>query len=203
MKTQELAFPSGKIKYFNDGVVADEVCDFRSHIFQHTQSKFWSVVMECFAVHYDFLREKVSQVIKDKGEKDASALVKKAKVKFAIKSVRNSHEPLVYYEDSIAYACFPDSAIDELEGLLRSASKDVSAINWFCYQCARRSFRQVVTDMKAVDGWVLQSSIDKAEREDITLIVSKQHVIHYPRPADQREKYLQENGIERLVLALA
>ena len=203
MKTQELTFSSGKIKYFNDGVVADEVYDFRSHIFQHTQSKFWSVAMECFAVHYDFLREKVSQVIKDKGEKEASAMVKKAKVKFAIKSVSNRRDSLVCYEDSTVYACFPDSSLDELEGLLRSASKDVSAINWFCYQCARRSFRQVVTDMKTVDDWVLQSSIDKVEREDVTLIINKQHIIHYPRPADQREKYLQENGIERLVLALA
>jgi hypothetical protein len=200
MRVQELIFASGRIRYFNDDVVDEKTMLHRTHIFQQTQSKFWSVVLEAFAVHYDFLRENVSRIIRENGNKDAAALVKKTKPKFAVKSVANSHESLVI-KDSPSYACFPDSAIDELEGLLRATSKDVSAINWFCYQCARRAFREIGTDL--LDRWLLQNSINKVEREGIMDIIAKQHIIHYPRPADQRDQYLKDNNIEKLVLVLA
>lgn len=207
MNHTELVFPSGKIKYIADGVVDQEVFGFRSHIFQQTQAKYWSVMFECFAAHYDFLRMSVAQVILDRGDKEAAAKVKKLRPKYAVKHVMNSHDDLLVELDGVVYACFPDTALDEVGELRRSSSSDVSVLNWYCYQCARRSFSQINTQhqklaKEAKHRWQLESAIDKAERERITEIISKQHVIHYPRPADSRLEYLEANGIGKLALEL-
>jgi hypothetical protein len=206
-KELQLVFPSGKIKYFNDGTLDEETMAFRAHIFQQTQAKFWSVIFECFAIHYDFLRVNVANEMKARDEdrdKEESQSIRKLKAKFAVKAVETSHGNLVHRGEKHPYACFPDAAIDELDGLLRSLSGDVSAINWFCYQCAKRSFRDICDASGVIDvNWSLKSIIDKVEREQITEIISKQHIIHYPRPADARQEYLDANGVEKLVLVLA
>lgn len=192
MKLKRLEFPSGKIGYFYDETCSQQAIDFRSHIFEQTQSSLWSVVFECFASHVYFLAEAANR----------------SKPRIAIKSVSNCCGILVVEDDGKRYACFPDSAVEELQGLKRSDSSDVSVLNWFCYQTAKRAFLQVMADDMRLTELVLE--VEQIERTMIGEIINKQHVIHYPRPLKpfskdgaDRSLYLKNKGVERLAISLA
>lgn len=169
----KLKFDCGEVPYYLIGDKTPEIEEqigLYAHIAQNTKSKFWGIVLECFAQH--------CSAIKNNDVADTIAICH-----FSEKEQKRSCWQNGFF-------CLPDDVFEVFDNMKRTSADDCAQMNWYLYQSAKYA----VLDMAEATG--KEIDIEDFEWRSINEILNRQYVLEYPRPSDDRKGFLAENGIK-------